>query len=125
MAETVLHEKLMSSATPARSALACAAWIAPASLSEAIILGRDDTIVSQASVSKLSQNLESKFGQPINAKRRLLPGGILRANNAASIGIVPEPQNGSRRGETVSHWETITIAEARVSLRGAFAVASR
>jgi len=48
MAEIVLHENSMPSATPARSALAFAAWIAPGSLSEAITLGVSEGIVFPA-----------------------------------------------------------------------------
>jgi hypothetical protein len=60
MAEIALPENSMQRATPARSALACAARIAPASLSDPIILGLSKTIALAASANNSFQNFESK-----------------------------------------------------------------
>jgi hypothetical protein len=69
----------------------------------------------------------SKVGQAWNANllgvSPARPGGIARARSAASIGIVPAPQNGSTTGESNRHPEAWSIAAASVSRSGAFAVA--
>ena len=60
MAEIALFENLMRSARPTRSALACAARIAPASLSDPIICGMSETIAFAVSANNFSQTFESK-----------------------------------------------------------------
>ena len=86
----------MSPATPARSALARAAAIAPASRSAPRIgagaLGR---AAASASVIRVCHRASSQRGQCRKAKSRRAPGGIRRASRAASIGMVPAPQKGS------------------------------
>ena len=47
---------------------------------------------------------------------------MFRAIRAASIGIVPEPQKGSKNGREGVHTESSINAAARVSLRGATAL---
>ena len=53
------------------------------------------------------------------AKLRLMPGAMLRPIIAASIGMVPEPQQGSTRMRSFFQNESNTIAAASVSLIGA------
>jgi hypothetical protein len=60
MVEIALAENSIEPIRPARSALACAARIAPASLSDPIILGMSETITFEASANKSSQYFESK-----------------------------------------------------------------
>jgi hypothetical protein len=60
MAEIALAENSMQPARPARSALVCAARIAPASLSDPMILGMSGTIAFAASANNSSQYVESK-----------------------------------------------------------------
>ena len=115
----------MPAAMPARSAFASAAWIAPASLSEAIIFAAEPPLAALASVTNFSHIPVSKFGQSIKAKCLLRPGGIFRANRAASMAMVPAPQKGSSSGEEASHPEANKIPAARVSRKGALPVASR
>ena len=125
IAEKARHENSMPSATPARSALARAARMAPASRSEARINGLAGRTSFAASSNRTSHSFASKPGHSMKAKRRARPGAKRRANSAASMGIVPEPQKGSSSGAPASQPEASTIAQAKVSLKGAFAVARR
>jgi hypothetical protein len=63
--------------------------------------------------------LKSKFLNCWNAKFLCFHGAIFFASNAASIAIVPEPQNGSINGLLNFHHESRIIAAARFSFKGA------
>ncbi len=71
------------------------------------------------------RSFPSKFGQSMKAKPRRIPGAIFRDISAASMGMVPAPQKGSIKGDLRFQSEAIKIPAARVSLKGALAVASR
>src|SRR5512134_3797624 len=101
-----------ASPTPARSAFARDASMAPASRSKPRITGLGGSTSASAAASRRSQRSRSKLGQDSNAKERERPGGIRLASSAASIGIVPEPQNGSTNGELRSHPLESTSAAA-------------
>src|SRR5699024_10702955 len=71
-----------------------------------------------------SSNAFSQFDCLINdhssdANSLLNPGAIFCPINAASIGIVPEPQNGSIKGSSALQFVNKTSAAASVSFKGA------
>ena len=59
------------------------------------------------------------------SKRRSRPGARRCAIMAASIAIVPEPQNGSRNGSRPRQRASLTIAAASVSRSGAALLLAR
>ena len=62
-----------------------------------------------------------RFFQFSARKLRFMPGAILAAIMAASIGKVPLPQNGSTRIRSAFHGVSMISADASVSEIGAFA----
>ena len=63
--------------------------------------------------------------QPSLAKWRERPGAMFLAIMAASIGMVPEPQQGSTSSRSAFQKESWIMAAARVSLIGAATLATR
>jgi hypothetical protein len=125
-ADTDRTANSISDATPARSALATAAPIAPASRSDPRIVDVDvGRARADSSARTRSPTVRETPGHRSAAKGRAAPGGTPRATSAASIGIVPEPQNGSTRGDSASQPEAAMSAAAMVSRSGALAVACR
>ena len=69
--------------------------------------------------------VDGQAAHSMNANRRSSPGAMFNASRAASIGMVPDPQNGSTSGEVRSHAAASSSPAPRLSRSGALAVASR
>ena len=121
---TALCWKWISLSTPAIFALALAAFNASGSMSKPwISVSILRFILSCASSFASYQHfLGIKFFQSSDRKERFIPGAILAAIIAASIGNVPLPQNGSTRIRSGFHGVSIINAAANVSVIGALLV---
>ena len=121
---TGLCWKCIISATPADSALDLAAFTISPSMSYPWI----STFIS-VSTSSLASSMASyqhlrliRFLHSSERKERFIPGAMLAASMAASMGNVPLPQNGSTRIRSLFHGVSIIRAAARVSVMGALLV---
>ena len=120
----------MRSATPARSALARAASMAPASRSVATMRGIPDPSGTAAasrrraaSAPTLAHVPGSNDGQSHRARCRSAAAGTPAASSAASMAMVPDPHIGSTRGAEGSHPAEASRPAATDSRSGALAVA--
>ena len=113
-----------SCSTPARSALATAALQAPASRSRSTIGTPTEGNCSAAAAARTRACIgASAPGHCSIANARPRPGAMRRTRSAASIPMVPEPQNGSTSGTSPFQSHAASIAAASVSRSGAFAIA--
>ncbi len=83
-------------------------------------LGRSSALSRACCQTDLSKQLHFSA-----SKRRSRPGARRCAIMAASIAIVPEPQNGSRNGSRPRQRASLTIAAASVSRSGAALLLAR
>ena len=98
IAEMSAAANLMQSSTPASSAFAFAAAIAFGLMSRPKIFGLHSlSIASNAAFRSSFQRFAGIASHSSLTKLRLIPGAMFFAINAASIGMVPEPQHGSDR----------------------------
>ena len=110
--------------TPARSALATAALQAPASRSRITIGTPTDGNCSALAAARTRACIgASAPGHCSIANSRASPGAMRRTRSAASMPMVPDPQNGSTSGTVPFQSQAASIAAASVSRSGAFAIA--
>ena len=87
--------------------------------------GRSGRAASRACCRAASHKAAGTRGHASAAKVRPRPGAMLRPISAASMGIVPEPQNGSTSGRSGRQTLSRTKAAARVSFSGALPTSGR
>ena len=80
------------------------------------------TISVASSIASYQHFFGIRFVQLSDRKERFMPGAILAAIIAASIGKVPLPQNGSTRIRSTFHGVRRISAAASVSVIGALLV---
>ena len=116
----------MSSATPASVAFLRAAIKILSSLSVPKRRSLPGCFIRSSDSVRASRHISLGMQcQSADGKSRYIPGAILRPIRAASIGIVPVPQNGSSNGLSGFQKLSCTMAAASVSFIGAVAVAGR
>ena len=113
------------SATPARRAASSAMRTHSGSMSPADARKFVDTSFARASSLASRQSFSEKAGKSSAAKERFIPGATFFIIIAASIAIVPEPQNGSQKSTFSLGRANDARAAARVSRRGAETVSGR
>ena len=117
--DAVRRSALICPATPAFAALASVAATAPSSRSNASSGGQRSMTSLSAPFTRRSQPAGSNVGHCMNWNVRRRPGAMRRALMAASMTMVPDPQNGSTSALRTSHSDAVMSAAASVSRMGA------